>query len=338
MRHVSFSSWASWRQFGLGAIALSAGAFPLQSTEAAEYGTGPWVKGYSDIFAGVLPSVPGIYVRNDTYHYEGDAQRLIFDGLIQAGVEERYTADILAISVVTPIKILGGTYAFALVPSLINMNVDVGVGIDPFRLRRNVGPFGPGDLVGPFDFNFSDSKTSQGDSVIAPIILGWDSGNWHTNLAGFVFAPTGEYNRRNLANTSLNHWAVMPRFAATYFDPKTGWQASGAVIYTHNWENTATDYETGDLVNVEGTITKNFGALGVGVASYGMIQVTGDSGRGARLGSFESQVYGVGPIVSYTLGAGTPTPLTLLAKWYTEFDAKNTFEGNAFDVAASFKF
>lgn len=154
----------SWRHLGLSAIALSAAAFFLQSTEAAEYGTGPWVKGYSDIFAGVLPSVPGIYVRNDTYHYEGDAQRLIFDGLIQASVEERYTADILAISVVTPIKILGGTYAFALVPSLINMNVDVGVGIDPFRLRRNIGPFGPGDLVGPFDFNFSDSKTSQGDS------------------------------------------------------------------------------------------------------------------------------------------------------------------------------
>jgi hypothetical protein len=54
--------------------------------------------------------------------------------------------------------------------------------------------------------------------------------------------------------------------------------------------------------------------------------------------SVASRVYGVGPIVSYTLGAGTPTPLTLLAKWYHEFDAENTFEGDVVDVAASFKF
>ena len=320
-----------------GLIALSL-ALCSNALHAAEYGTGPWVKGYSDIFAGVLPSVPGIYVRNDAYHYDGDAQKLIFDGLIQASVQERYTADILALSVVTPVKILGGTYAFAFVPSLISMNVDVGIGIDPFRLGRDIGPFSQGDLVGPFNFNFGDSKTSQGDSVIAPVLLGWDEGNFHWNVAGFVFAPTGEYDKRNLANTSLNHWAVMPRIAGTYFDPKTGWQASAAVIYTHNWENNATDYETGDIVNVEGTVTKNFGALGVGVASYGMIQVTGDSGSGARLGSFESRVYGVGPVVSYTLGAGTPTALTLIGKWYHEFDAKNTFEGDVIDGAASFKF
>src|SRR4026209_1531995 len=110
------------RHLGLGAISLWLALITLQSTHAAEYGTGPWVKGYSDIFAGVLPSVPGIYVRNDAYHYDGDAQRLIFDGLIQANVQEKYTADIFALSVVTPAKILGGTYAFAFVPSLLSMD------------------------------------------------------------------------------------------------------------------------------------------------------------------------------------------------------------------------
>jgi hypothetical protein len=30
--------------------------------------------------------------------------------------------------------------------------------------------------------------------------------------------------------------------------------------------------------------------------------------------------------------------LTLLAKWYTEFGAENTFEGNTVDAAATFKF
>ena len=338
MRHRSLSDLASGHRLWFGVISLCFALLSPQSTQAAEYGTGPWVKGYSDIFAGVLPSVPGVYVRNDAYHYEGDAQRLIFNGLIQASVQEKYMADILAISVVTPAKILGGTYAVAVVPSFISMEVDVGIGIDPFRLGRDIGPFSRGDIVGPFNLDFGDSKMSQGDTVIAPVILGWDEGNFHWNVAAFVFAPTGDYDRRNLANTSLNHWAVMPHVAGTYFDPKTGWQASGAATYTFNWENPATDYETGEILNLEGTITKNFGALGVGVASYGMIQVTGDSGSGARLGSFESRVYGVGPIVSYTLGAGTPTPLTLIAKWYKEFDAEHTFEGDVIDAAASFKF
>jgi hypothetical protein len=74
------------------------------------------------------------------------------------------------------------------------------------------------------------------------------------------------------------------------------------------------------------------------VVSYAMIQTTGDSGSGARLGSFESRVYGVGPIVSFTTSADPSKALTILAKWYGEFDAEHTFEGNTVDVAVSFKF
>ena len=55
---------------------------------AAEFGTGPWVKGYTDIFGGILPPVPGFYFRTDAYHYNGDADRTIFDGFAQLGVEK----------------------------------------------------------------------------------------------------------------------------------------------------------------------------------------------------------------------------------------------------------
>jgi hypothetical protein len=69
-----------------------------------------------------------------------------------------------------------------------------------------------------------------------------------------------------------------------------------------------------------------------------MIQTTGDSGAGAQLGSFESRVYGAGPIVTYTLGANPADALTFIAKYYQEFDAENTFEGHTLDVAVSAKF
>jgi hypothetical protein len=69
-----------------------------------------------------------------------------------------------------------------------------------------------------------------------------------------------------------------------------------------------------------------------------MIQTTGDSGAGARLGSFESRVYGIGPIATFTTSADPAKALTVLAKWYHEFETTDTFEGDVVDVAVSFKF
>lgn len=329
---------AAYRRAAIGIALLPALAIVSligpREARAAEYGTGPWVKGYTDVLGGILPPVPGLYIRDDAYHYQGDVGRTVFNGNVQINVEQTYLADLLALTYVTPFKILGGTYAVAVVPSFVQMNVKVNVGIPAFKVP--VGPFDP--TIGPFDITALGTELAQGDTAFSPLILGWQSGNFYWNFGVFGFAPTGEYDKRQLANTSLHHWAVMPRLAATYFNPKTGWEASGAAIYSVSWENPTTDYETGNILNLEGAITKNFGALGVGGVGYAMIQTTGDSGAGARLGSFESKVYGLGPIVTYTLGAGTPTPLTLLAKWYTEFDAENTFEGNTVDVAATFRF
>ena len=43
---------------------------PTEPSRAAEFGTGPWVKGYTDIFGGIVPPVPGFYFRTDAYHYK----------------------------------------------------------------------------------------------------------------------------------------------------------------------------------------------------------------------------------------------------------------------------
>ena len=303
----------------------------IEGTRAAEFGAGPWVRGYTDIFGGIVPSQPGFYFRTDAYHYEGEADKTVFDGFVQLGLEQDYTATIAALTYVTPWKILGGTYAVAIVPSMLAMDVDVGIGIPRFT-----GPLGL-RTFGPFNFRTGDTNLTPGDTAFSPFVLGWNEGNFHWNVGVFGFAPTGDYSTRQLANTSLNHWAVMTRLAGTYFDPKTGWQVNGAAVYSVNWENPATDYETGNILNLDGAITKNFGRWGVGAVGYAMIQTTGDSGAGARLGSFESRVYGAGPIVTYMLG-DPRNPLTFIAKYYQEFDAENTFEGHTLDVAFSAKF
>jgi hypothetical protein len=311
-------------------LALAAFLAPATSSRAAEFGANPWVKGFTDIYAGIVPSVPGFYFRTDVYHYEGSAERTVLNGFVQLGVDQDLTATLATLTYVTPWKILGGTYAFAVVPAMMAVDVNVGIGLPAFTGRR-------GNSFGPFNFEAGDTNLAPGDTGIVPLLLGWDRGNFHWNVAAFALAPTGDYSRRQLANTSLNHWAIMPRVAATYFNPKTGWQLNGAAIYVVNFENEATDYLSGDILNLEGNVTKNFGRWGLGVTGYAMIQTTPDSGAGARLGAFESRVNGIGPLVTYTLG-DPRNPLTFIAKYYEEFDAKNTFEGHSFTAAFTAKF
>ncbi|ODS01328.1 hypothetical protein AUC68_00185 [Methyloceanibacter methanicus] len=319
------------RSLVAGGLALMAAMSVPGAAQSAEFGASPWLKGYTDIFGGVIPSVPGFYFRADAYTYSGSAGATIFNGLVNLGVDQDFTATVASLTYVTPWKPLGGTFAVNVTPTVVTMDVGLGLGIPTFTGPR-------GNTFGGFTVNRGDTNLDLGDTVFAPAILGWDEGNFHWNVAMFVLAPTGDYSTRQLANTSLNHWSFMPRFAATYFDPQTGWQATGAVLYTWNTENTATNYTTGDLVNFEGSITKNFGPLGLGVVGYGMVQVTGDSGAGARLGSFESEIYGLGPIATFTTSADPTKALTVILKYYKEFDAKNAFEGETFDAAISFKF
>ena len=76
-------------------------------------------------------------MRNDAYHYEGEVNATVFNGRVELGVDERYLADILALTYVTPWKILGGTYAVAVAPSIVQMNVDVGATIPGRDLYRS---------------------------------------------------------------------------------------------------------------------------------------------------------------------------------------------------------
>jgi hypothetical protein len=315
---------------GLLALLVLAISVPSRSARSAEFGADPWIKGFTDIYAGILPTAPGVYFRTDAYHYQGSAERTVFNGFVQLGVEQELTATIATLTYITPWKILGGTYAFGIVPAMMAVDVTVGIG-----LPQITGPLGR--TFGPFNFEFGETNLAPGDTGIIPVLLGWHEGNFHWNFATFVLGPTGDYSTKQLANTGLNHWTIMPRVAATYFDPKSGWQLNGSAIYVFNFENEATDYESGEILNLEGNITKNLGRWGVGVTAYAMIQTTPDTGAGARLGAFESRVNGIGPMLTYTLG-DPKDPLTFIAKYYKEFDAENTFEGESFDIAVTAKF
>ncbi|MET0380676.1 MAG: transporter [Methyloceanibacter sp.] len=222
----------------------------------------------------------------------------------------------------------GGTYAFGVAPAMMAVDIDVGIG-----LPQITGPLGR--TFGPFNFETGETNLAPGDTGIIPVLLGWHAGNFHWNFATFALAPTGDYSKKQLANTGLNHWAIMPRVAATYFNPKTGSQLNGSAIYVFNFENKATDSRRDPPSRRQHHQESR--PRGRRVTAYAMIQTTPDTGAGARLGAFESRVNGIGPLVTYTLG-DPKDPLTVIAKYYKEFDAENTFEGESFDIAVTAKF
>jgi hypothetical protein len=84
-------NWASARRWAKSILAAAFFAALSAGAHAAEFGTGPWVKGYTDIFGGILPSQPGVYIRDDVYRHQGNAGKTVVDGLVQLDVQVTYT-------------------------------------------------------------------------------------------------------------------------------------------------------------------------------------------------------------------------------------------------------
>jgi len=157
---------------GLGCAVLVAAIFasgPTNTASAAEFGSSPYPKGFSDIFSGIVPTEPGLYALNDLYHYDGNVGATVFNGAVQLGVEAKFTADFLTLTYVTKWKVLGGTYAFGVAPSVMSMDTNVGLSLPSFTGRR-------GRTFGPFTFNFGDTDTAVGDTGFTPAVIGWHSG------------------------------------------------------------------------------------------------------------------------------------------------------------------
>jgi hypothetical protein len=165
--------------------------------------------------------------------------------------------------------------------------------------------------------------------------LGLGALGWLLSYA--IALPLGNFDDSKVVNAGRNTYAVEPSAAVTYFDPKSGWDISLAGTYVITYENEATDYNSGDLVQFDWAIGKQLSKqFKIGLVGYGMIQVTDDSGDGAVLGRFRSEVFSVGAAASYNFMLGKQ-PMALSARYYHEFGVKNTFEGSAFFVGLSTK-
>jgi hypothetical protein len=175
--------------------------------------------------------------------------------------------------------------------------------------------------------NINSSVTAFGD-LIPFFEMKWNAGV--NNFMTYVTAdlPAGAYQSTRLANLGIGHWAIDAGGGYTYFDPKTGHEASAVLGFTYNFINPATQYQNGVDMHLDWGasqfLTKQWQ---VGLVGYLYQEVGCDSGSGDRVGCFQSRVLGVGPQVGYIFPIGDKLQGYLNLKGYGEFDAANRPSG-----------
>lgn len=286
---------------------------------AVETGLSIYPKGFSDFMSGVLPPQSGAYVSSIYYHFNGSTDAAVRNGVAEFGVDMGMNAGFLRGTYVSDSHYLGGRYA-------------MGGAIAVAGARLDASLVAPNAVA-----NVHAGNSDFADSIFTPVVLGWHNGNFYWNGSFSVYLPTGSYTPGQL-NVGRNVWGFMPAAAATWFDPASGWDVSGALTLVSMTRNDATDYQSGNLLHLDWAvgnhITPNWE---IGLAANLVQQLSDDSGTGAKLGAFRAQSFGLGPAASYT-GKWGDMPVSFTAKWARDVTHTNTIGGDLVTVSGTLAF
>ncbi len=300
-----------------------------QAALADEGGVSFWIPGFFGSLA-ATPQQPGFSLATIYYHTsvtagadvaiarQIEAANIPVD--LNLNLKARLSGDanlgFLIPQYVFPSPILGGQAAVALIVPFGGNRASVDA-----TLTGSIGPI-------PIAVARSRTDTVTGFADLIPqFSLRWNAGvnNFMTYITGAI--PVGNYNADRLANLGIGHATIDGGAGYTYYNPQTGHEFSIVAGLTYNFVNTHTDYQNGvDLhVDFAGSkfLTKQFM---VGFVGYAYQQLSPDTGEGAKLGAFESRVFGLGPQIGYLFPVGDMQGY-LNVKGYKEFGAEHRAEG-----------
>lgn len=197
---------------------------------------------------------------------------------------------------------------------------------DAFFWSKNVGLFG----------------ATPGESKHIPYGL--------TVAGGFAFkAPTGGYSAVNPLNVGSNLWILTPNLAMTY-NTGPNWslgdstQFSARLFMSFPLKNPTTNYQSGDVLDVDYSISQIFGNWQAGVTGYYTYQYTNDVGVNAVTGlkcpsaacidGNRNGQFAIGPVVQYTF---PDSGVQIKAKWTTDPWAKDNIKEQQFIVQIAMK-
>lgn len=286
---------------------------------AEEGGSGHYLPGATASFIDALPGKEAfVYVNAFTY-YNGSAsgtRELNLGGQIVANIDATIYADTSILLYQTPWQIFGGQYAAAVAVPYLWMDV-----------KGNV-------QIGPVTGNQGDTANGIGDLQLLPLMLGWTNGDFKIGGQFGIYTPTGKFEKGALANLGKNYWTFEPGLSVSWLSSKLGTEVSLFAGYDFSTKNDKTDYRSGDVIHLDATVAQHLpmcgGFAGIGANAFLYQQVSGDSGSGAVLGTFEGRTLGIGPVLSYTtrIGRNKMTDLVAEVKWLPELDVEKRLKGD----------
>ena len=218
---------------------------------------------------------------------------------------------------VTPKKLLGGTYGIEFVVPFVSNALELP------RLGYETG-------VG----------LGLGDIYLMPVNLGW-----HLPRADFlaglaVYFPTGTYTPNANDNHGMGMWSFELSGGSTlYFDKAQMFHFSALGYYEMHSGKEDQDLSVGSILTVEGGLGATFlkGAVSAGVAYGASWKMTDDSGDDfpSVVLPGRNHIYTLGPEVSLVGFYKPPWMISLTARYLWDVGAKSTFEGNRFALYAT---
>lgn len=297
----------SKRALHISSIGLSILAAISVGAQATEAGGSSYPMGAESFMSGAMPP-PGLYSQFFVGHYNADSLR--DNRGDKASVDFRVRANSIAPRFiwVTEQQVLGGSLAFhALVP-LVDLKVEVN--------------------------DQSQNKRGMGDVIFGPALGFHHSEKLHSIFALDFIAPTGEYDRGELANIGRNYWVVEPVVAVTYVDPN-GLNVDMKTMYDFNQRNDATDYRSGQEFHMDYAVGWGLGNGWVlGVGGYALYQTTEDRQDGDNVRDNKGRALAIGPSLKYSSNAGW----FFTAKWEQESQVRNRAEGDAYRMKLTIPF
>jgi hypothetical protein len=294
-----------------GATVIALGGMLSRPALADEGGSGFWAPGTYGSLAATTGS-PGWSFGSVTYHAStstGANTQSQRGNLVVAGLDQTNDTDFF-----------GPNYTFAspLLYGQLQLSLVAVAGHASASAQATIS--GPGGA--PISGRRADDVWGFGD-LNPQATLKWNEGvhNFMAYVSGNI--PVGDYDPARLSNLGLGHGAIDGGGGYTYLNQDTGFQASAVLGVTGNFENTHTHYTSGLDAHLDWAVSKFISPeLHGGVVGYFYRQLTGDSGSGAKLGSFESRVIGLGPEVGYTIPVDAGLEGYVNVRGYGEFSSR----------------
>lgn len=275
---------------------------------ATEGGGSASHNGAEDFMTGAAPP-PGNYFINYFNYYAADKFKND-SGKTVDGFDLKAAANVFRFIHMTDKTFLGANWGMHAFIPLVYMDVKLDPPIAPFKME--------------------DSRGSLGDIIVDPFILAWHGPSWHVTTAMDIYIPTGNYDKKKLANAGRNYWTFEPIVAATFL-PGAGFDISAKLMYDFNTTNEdpsspqySHKYKSGQEFHADFAVGKKMGDFTGGLAGYYYQQTTEDEGNGDKIDN-KGRVIGLGPVLKYDY-----KNMSFTLKYMAETEAKNRPSGDNF--------